>query len=302
MDVIRAKLESSSWTDTNALRRLMEYYKDLAFPARVAGVLYPGRAGRDQMSKRSRQHRRVCRRRARRHRLLSSMSPASFSSPRCGSPRSPAPGYPMSSSRSVTILWFYLREPAVNPMNILFSIHAAREFVKIFGMFFRHDDFISSSTFEKVPPLPLVIDAHALDVLAYFVLKMPAISYQIAPLAVLMATLLTIGLPSRSHEITAMRSCGISLYWITSPFIFSRNGPGDGVVPVHSTVSPPGFRRKADQIKTTQIEKRVTPVSLNRGVFRGVSLGTPADHRHDDPGRRKVLRNIRLYRLSPTFH
>ena len=33
MEVIRAKLESSGWTDTNALRRLMEYYKDLAFPA-----------------------------------------------------------------------------------------------------------------------------------------------------------------------------------------------------------------------------------------------------------------------------
>lgn len=33
MEVIRAKLESTGWTDTNALRRMMEYYKDLAFPA-----------------------------------------------------------------------------------------------------------------------------------------------------------------------------------------------------------------------------------------------------------------------------
>jgi len=33
VEVIRARLESSGWKDANALRRLMEHYKDLAFPA-----------------------------------------------------------------------------------------------------------------------------------------------------------------------------------------------------------------------------------------------------------------------------
>ncbi|HMZ56656.1 MAG TPA: LptF/LptG family permease, partial [Nitrospira sp.] len=98
-------------------------------------------------------------------------------------------------------------------MTILFR-YMLREYVKIFGMCFSGlmTIYLVIDFFEKVRRF-LRYDAHALDVLAYFVLKMPAISYQIAPLAVLMATLLTIGLLSRSHEITAMRSCGISLYW-----------------------------------------------------------------------------------------
>ena len=93
-------------------------------------------------------------------------------------------------------------------MNILFR-YMLREYVKIFGMCFAGlmTIYLVIDFFEKVRRF-LRYDAHALDVLAYFVLKMPAISYQIAPLAVLMATLLTIGLLSRSHEITAMRSCG----------------------------------------------------------------------------------------------
>ena len=72
--------------------------------------------------------------------------------------------------------------------------------------------------FEKVRRF-LRYDADWLDILTYFLLKTPAISYQIAPLAILMATLLTFGLLSRGNEITAMRSCGISLLWITSPFV-----------------------------------------------------------------------------------
>jgi lipopolysaccharide export system permease protein len=48
-------------------------------------------------------------------------------------------------------------------------------------------------------------DADWLDVLVYFALKTPAISFQMVPLAVLMATLLTFGLLSRGHKITAHR-------------------------------------------------------------------------------------------------
>ena len=97
-------------------------------------------------------------------------------------------------------------------MTILFR-YLLREYVKIFTMCFSGlmTIYLVIDFFEKVRKF-LRYDASALDVLTYFALKMPGISYQIAPLAVLMATLLTIGVLSRSHEITAMRSCGISLY------------------------------------------------------------------------------------------
>jgi lipopolysaccharide export system permease protein len=53
----------------------------------------------------------------------------------------------------------------------------------------------------------------------FFLCKIPEIVTQVTPLAVLMATLLTLGGLSRTSEITAMRGCGISLPKITTPII-----------------------------------------------------------------------------------
>ena len=108
--------------------------------------------------------------------------------------------------------------------------------------------------FEKVRRF-LRYDADWLDVLTYFLLKAPAISFQIAPLAILMATLLTFGLLSRGHEITAMRSCGISLLWITSPFIAFAAGISLVLLLFSSTVIPLAAS-KSEEIRTTRIEKK----------------------------------------------
>lgn len=56
-------------------------------------------------------------------------------------------------------------------------------------------------------------------ILLYFLYKIPEIANQITPLAVLMATLLTLGLLARHSEITAMRGCGISTARITAPIL-----------------------------------------------------------------------------------
>ena len=45
VETVLAKLDQSGWKDTAALRRLMEHYKDLAFPTRLSGVLYTGCPG-----------------------------------------------------------------------------------------------------------------------------------------------------------------------------------------------------------------------------------------------------------------
>ena len=129
---------------------------------------------------------------------------------------------------------------------------------------------------------------------------MPAISYQIAPLAVLMATLLTIGLLSRSHEITAMRSCGISLYWTTSPFYFSRNGLAMVLFLFSSTVIPWPWRRPTRSNDTDREARHAESPSRRRS--HGSVWGTdPVEHRHDRSGG-AVLRNIRLYRLVRPFN
>ncbi len=53
----------------------------------------------------------------------------------------------------------------------------------------------------------------------YFLCKIPEVIVQVTPLAVLMSTLLTLGLLAKSSEITAMRSCGMSLPRIVAPII-----------------------------------------------------------------------------------
>src|SRR5512137_2405080 len=53
----------------------------------------------------------------------------------------------------------------------------------------------------------------------YFLYKIPGIVTQVILLAILMATLLTLGGLSRSSEINAMRGCGIGLVRITGPIL-----------------------------------------------------------------------------------
>lgn len=57
------------------------------------------------------------------------------------------------------------------------------------------------------------------DMLAFFVFKLPEMIGQTASFSILMATLLTLGLLSRNSEITAMRSCGVSLLRISLPML-----------------------------------------------------------------------------------
>jgi len=185
-------------------------------------------------------------------------------------------------------------------MPILFR-YLLREYAKIFTMCFSGlmTIYLVIDFFEKVRRF-LRYDANWLDVLTYFLLKAPAISFQIAPLAILMATLLTFGLLSRGHEITAMRSCGISLPWITFPFIAFAAGITLVLLFFSSTVIP-SAARKSEEIKTTRIEKklpaeavklkqpwtRVGPDSLMQ--VTSVSVGGD------------LLGNVRLFQFDPNF-
>ena len=61
--------------------------------------------------------------------------------------------------------------------------------------------------------------AHWYHIALFFIAKTPEIVSQAAPLAVLMATLLTLGTLSMNSELTAMRGCGIGLARITAPIL-----------------------------------------------------------------------------------
>ncbi len=146
-------------------------------------------------------------------------------------------------------------------MPILFS-YLLREYSKIFMMCFSSlmTIYLVIDFFEKVRRF-LRHGVSWLDVLTYFLLKTPAIFFQIAPLAILMATLLTFGLLIRGHEITAMRSCGISLAWMTAPLIAFAAGLSLVLLLFSSTVIPLAAG-KSEEIRTTRIDKKPPAAAL----------------------------------------
>jgi lipopolysaccharide export system permease protein len=57
------------------------------------------------------------------------------------------------------------------------------------------------------------------DILQFFLYKLPEMIGQTMPFSVLMATLLALGMLSRSSELTALRSCGLSIPRIVAPLL-----------------------------------------------------------------------------------
>ncbi len=186
-------------------------------------------------------------------------------------------------------------------MTILFR-YILREYAKIFGMCFSGlmTIYLVIDFFEKVRRF-LRYDASWIDVLSYFALKMPGISFQIAPLAILMATLLTIGLLSRSHEITAMRACGISLPWIATPFMALAVCVALILLLFSSTVIPLASN-KAEEIRVVRIEKKPPSTALKlpqpwaridaNTVMHVTGVGVGGDSLH----------GIQLFHFDQRFH
>lgn len=185
-------------------------------------------------------------------------------------------------------------------MTILFR-YILREYAKIFLMCFAGlmTIYLVIDFFEKVRRF-LRYDASAVSILAYFALKLPNISFQIAPLAVLMATLLTLGLLSRSNEITAMRSCGISLLWITTPFLSFATGIALILLAFSSAIIPLASER-AEEIRLVQIEKKPAPwtVKATQPWARISADALMQVHEIDVGG--TTLRGIRLFHFDPAF-
>jgi len=71
---------------------------------------------------------------------------------------------------------------------------------------------------EKIPRF-IRSGGNVRDIIGFFVCKLPEMVGQTASFSILMATLLTLGLLSRNSEITAMRSCGVSLLRISLPML-----------------------------------------------------------------------------------
>ena len=185
-------------------------------------------------------------------------------------------------------------------MTILFR-YILREYVKIFVMCFAGllTIYLVIDFFEKVRRF-LRYDSGIVPILTYFALKIPAISFQIAPFAILMATLLTLGLLSRSNEITAMRSCGVSLLWMTSPFLLLATGVSLILLAFSSTIIPLSSE-KAEEVRLIQIEKRPAPLTV-KATQPWARVGADTLMRVNEIGvGGKTLHGVHLFHFDRAF-
>ncbi|WP_447980222.1 LPS export ABC transporter permease LptG [Candidatus Nitrospira bockiana] len=185
-------------------------------------------------------------------------------------------------------------------MRILFR-YLVREYLKVFLMCFAGlmTVYLVVDFFEKVRRF-IRFDAEAAHILLFFLLRTPAIAFQIAPLAVLMATLLTLGILSRNHEITAMRSCGISLYRTALPFLLCSVVIALALF-LLSAVVIPVTNAQAEYVKTVLIEKK-NPLAILKSIRPWIQLEnqTLMNIEVMEPDG-LTLRGLRLYRLGSDF-
>ncbi|TAJ24758.1 MAG: LPS export ABC transporter permease LptG [Nitrospirae bacterium] len=195
---------------------------------------------------------------------------------------------------------FFTASTNDNLMTILFR-YIMREYINVFTMCFAGlmTVYLVVDFFEKVRKF-IRYDAELLTILGYFALRTPSISFQVAPLAVLMATLLTLGVLSRNHEIVAMRSCGISLYRIASPFLFLSLIISLMLFGL-SAVGMPYATAQAEYVKTALIEKK-SGLATFKADRPWIQIGdqTLMNIEVVEPDG-TTLRGIRLYQLGAGF-
>ncbi|MBI3355870.1 MAG: LPS export ABC transporter permease LptG [Nitrospirae bacterium] len=186
-------------------------------------------------------------------------------------------------------------------MTILFH-YILREYIKIFFMCFAGlmTIYLVIDFFEKVRRF-LRYDSGVVPMLMYFALKIPAISFQVIPFAILVATLLTLGLLSRSNEITAMRSCGISLLWMTSPFLLFATGVALILLAFSSTIIPLASE-KAEEVRLIQIEKKPFPLTIKATQPWARISADALMHVNEILVGGKTLRSVRLFHFNQSFH
>lgn len=185
-------------------------------------------------------------------------------------------------------------------MTILFR-YLLQEFVKVFTACFAGlmTVYLVVDFFEKVRAF-IRMDTNVGNILLYFVYKSPTIAMQLSPLAILMATLLTLGLLARNHELTAMRSCGVGPMRIAAPFLAFAGVAACAMFGLSAVFAPLGAA-KADYVRNVLIEKKHKPVAL-KSHHPWILAGnqTLVNIEHVEP-EEATLRGVSVYQIGPDF-
>lgn len=134
------------------------------------------------------------------------------------------------------------------------------------------------------------------DILLFFVCKLPEMVGQTAPFSILMATLLTLGLLSGNSEITAMRSCGVSLVRISLPMLLLGLA-ASVLLLVNAEMIVPGSYERMERIERVAIKKQGESAVFKRNNIWFRSDDTILQAKLFEP-QTKTLRGVIVWKLD----
>ncbi|MBL7661333.1 LPS export ABC transporter permease LptG [bacterium] len=151
----------------------------------------------------------------------------------------------------IPLLYRYLLEQFLSSLALTLAITTAL-FV-IVDLFERIDDFIREG-------------AQIRDVLSYIIFNIPVILHLMLPVAILVATVLSIGRLSQRSEITAMRACGMSLFSLAMPLLTSGMMLA-GILLLSDETIVPWASDKVDEIYHLDIKRKFEKGRYDRSNF-----------------------------------
>jgi LPS export ABC transporter permease LptG len=125
----------------------------------------------------------------------------------------------------------------------------------------------------------------------------PQFAYYVIPLSVLLATLITVALLTKSSEIVVMKACGISLYRVAVPMVLGAVVAGASLFTLEQTVLGPANRR-AEELRLAM--RKLSPASFDVSTRRWVAAqdGTFYHYNYFDK-RQRHFTSLSIYEFAP---
>lgn len=151
-------------------------------------------------------------------------------------------------------------------MRIL-ALYVAREFLKLLS--FMVVGFVAIYTlFDFIEKVDNFTEAGlgASTMLSFFMLQVPEITSLLLPVAVLMATIITLGLMAARNEITAVKSSGVSIFRFTLPILLLSVALAFGLAVMNETVLP-RTKARTNYIWDVMVEKKPNRLVSKKGFY-----------------------------------
>lgn len=139
-------------------------------------------------------------------------------------------------------------------------------------------------------------------VLTYLLFLSPKLLYESAPLAVLVAVLVTFGVLTKNNEVTAFKACGVSMYRLSFPVLVLATAMSGALFAFDHYYVPEANRKQdaiRNEIKGRPIQTYLRP---DRKWYMGESGSRMYYYKYFEPSE-NVMVGVSVYDLDPqTYH